>query len=79
MENGSRLVVECKYVGKDGLKEAQGRWREVAGKLRKHLARPEEEGLHEAQYGPWYRTDPAITDYVFCVSSLLGNPQQFHI
>jgi hypothetical protein len=75
-KDGSRLVVECKYIGTDGVSTALSRWREVARNLRTHLAEPEEAAQHEAQYGPWYITDPVITEYIFCVSSELGNQEQ---
>jgi hypothetical protein len=66
-KDGPRCVVECKYVGTDGLAEAQKRWREVADKLRRNLAAAE--GPAEKQYEPWYRTDSPVSEYVFCVSS----------
>jgi hypothetical protein len=71
----TRLVVECKHIGEDGLDAARRRWRgEVASNLRNHLARAE--GATERQYAPWYRKTPAISRYVFCISSLLSNPAQ---
>lgn len=72
----SRLVVECKYVGKDGLDEAQSRWRSVANNLAKHIADPAGPTKFQAQYGPWYRTKPPIGEYLFCVSSVLANQDQ---
>ncbi len=75
-KDGARPVIECKYIGADGLSTARGRWREVARKLRTQLAEPEEAGQHEAQYGPWYEIVPAISEYVLCISSELGNLEQ---
>jgi hypothetical protein len=66
---GSRLVVECKYIGTDGVNAALARWREVAVNLSKNLAKAD--GPLATQYQPWYETRPAITEYVFCVSSEL--------
>lgn len=73
---GRRAVVECKYVGADGLQEARRRWLEVAGHLSQHLSAPGGPTAGQAQYAPWYRTDPPIREYVFCVSSELGNLRQ---
>jgi len=36
---GSRMVVQCKHIGEDGLAEAQKRWRNVAKNLNTHLAK----------------------------------------
>jgi hypothetical protein len=66
-KDGPRCVVECKYVGKDGLEETQRRWREVADKLRRNLSAAE--GPAKKQYEPWYGTDSPVSEYVFCVSS----------
>ncbi|MDQ3011522.1 MAG: ATP-binding protein, partial [Acidobacteriota bacterium] len=73
----SRLVVECKYVGSDGLQPAQTRWNEVADKFRRNLTDPAGPPTTEPQYGPWYKTDPAIGSYLFCVSSIVKNLNQF--
>jgi hypothetical protein len=73
---GARTVVECKFIGKDGLAEAQRRWREVADKLAAHLAAPDGPAKGQAQYGPWYRTEPRIAEFVFCISSELSNQEQ---
>jgi len=75
----SRVVIECKHIGEqlDGLAEAAGRWRKVASNLKSNLASPEGPPKSQPQYGPWYRKDIAIRKYVFCISSILQNPQQF--
>ncbi len=73
---GPRPVVECKYIGADGLAKARGRWLEVARNLGAQLAEPEEAAQHEAQYGPWYESSPPISEYLFCISSELGNLEQ---
>jgi hypothetical protein len=74
--NGRRVVVECKYVGADGLPETRRRWLEVAGHLQKHLSDATGPTHGQAQYAPWYGTDLPIREYVFCVSSELGNLRQ---
>lgn len=74
--DGWRTVVECKYVGADGLQAARQRWLEVAGHLAEHLSDAAGPTRGQAQYGPWYRTNPPIGEYVFCVSSVLGNLEQ---
>jgi hypothetical protein len=73
---GTRTVVECKFIGKDGLEEARRRWRDVAGKLGTHLTTPGGPAKRHKQYGPWYQTDPKIGEYIFCISSILGNLEQ---
>jgi len=75
-EGQTRTVVECKFIGTDGLAQAQRRWRDVARRLATHLADPEGPTKRQAQYGPWYRTDPRITEFVFCISSVLKNQEQ---
>ena len=71
-----RTVVECKHIGEDGLPGAQKRWRTVANHLKTHLADPRGPTRFQSQYGPWYRTDPAIREYLFCISSELGGQEQ---
>jgi len=71
-----RTVVECKHVGVDGPQAATVRWREVATRLRKHLADGAGPTAGQAQYGPWYRLDPPIVEYVFAISSSVGNQHQ---
>jgi len=73
----SRTVVESKYIGKDNLKEAQVAWRNVADKLERHLAEPNGPTSGQAQYRPWYRTDQPISEYIFYISSLLANQDQY--
>ncbi|HZH29194.1 MAG TPA: hypothetical protein VEY11_00250 [Pyrinomonadaceae bacterium] len=72
-----QLVVECKYIGKDNLGEAQQRWRAVAKNLKEHLADPAGPTKGQAQYQPWYNDAPAIKEYIFCVSSTLAHLAQF--
>ncbi|MFL6211386.1 MAG: hypothetical protein ACJ74W_21235 [Pyrinomonadaceae bacterium] len=72
-----RLIVECKYIGEAGLIEAQKRWRTVAGNLSKHIVDPNGPTTGQAQYAPWYRSAPPISEYVFCISSVLGNQANF--
>jgi hypothetical protein len=71
-----RTVIECKYVGQDGFQAASARWREVAARLGEHLTESGGPSPGQSQYEPWYRQDPPITDYIFCVSSSLGNQNQ---
>ena len=71
--DGTRTVVECKHVGGDDMDRVAARWREVADRLRRNLADPAGPPKGQAQYGPWYRTDPAIDTYLFCVSRHLPN------
>ena len=71
---GSRTIVECKYIGKDGLTEAQKRWHTVAHNLDHNLSRFEQ-AVH-AQYRPWYRQEPRIDEYIFCISSILVGQRQ---
>ena len=73
---GDRLVIECKHIGDGGFAEARKRWRQVAAKLETHLADPAGPTKGQAQYGPWYETDPPIQRFVFCISSLLPNLDQ---
>ena len=70
-----RTVIECKYIAEDGPASAARRWGEVAARLRLHLASAGGPTKGQAQYGPWYRRDPRIVEYVFCVSSTIGNQE----
>ncbi|HEX8459721.1 MAG TPA: hypothetical protein VF656_20670 [Pyrinomonadaceae bacterium] len=72
-----RLVVECKYIGKDELGEALKRWESVAKNLATHLADPAGPTPGQAQYKPWYQDSPPISEYIFCVSSKLAHLEQF--
>jgi hypothetical protein len=67
-----RTVIECKFLGEDGLPRALKAWREVAAHLSKNLADPAGPPSGQPQYGPWYRREPGIHEYWFCVSSSLG-------
>jgi len=44
----------------------------VAAHLRDNLADPAGPPPGQPQYRPWYRRDPGISEYRFCVSSSLG-------
>jgi hypothetical protein len=68
-------VVEAKHVGATSSATATNRWREVAKRLRTHLADPDGPTKGQAQYGPWYRRDRPIVEYMFCVSSTIGGQQ----
>jgi hypothetical protein len=72
-----RTVVQCKHIGEDGLAEAQKRWRTVAKNLKTHIADPSSPTTGQAQYGPWYDKSPAITGFIFCLSSTLANQDQY--
>jgi len=74
---GSRTVFQCKHIGEDGLAEAHKRWRDVAKNLKTHLADPSCPTTGQAQYGPWYDKSPAITEFIFCLSSTLANQKQY--
>ena len=70
--NECRHVVECKYIGEDGLDTARKRWAITRDHLRENLAKFCEGRLTERQYLPWTTTSPAIDRYTFCVSCSLG-------
>ncbi len=72
----SRSIFECKYISEGGLEECQSVWRGVAHNLEKHLADSSGPTKGQAQYGPWYRTNPPIREYIFCISSILSNQNQ---
>jgi hypothetical protein len=67
-----RTVIECKFLGEDGLPRALKAWREVAAHLSENLADPAGPPPGQSQYGPWYSREPGIHEYWFCVSSNLG-------
>ena len=69
----SRVVLECKVVGQDELQTARSRWKEVRTRLEKHLADPSGPTKGQSQYGPWYRSDRPIAEYIFAVSCDLSN------
>jgi hypothetical protein len=73
--NQCRHVVECKYIGEDGLDTARKRWVITRDHLREHLTKFCEGRLTEKQYLPWTTISPRIERYSFCVSSLLGIQQ----
>jgi hypothetical protein len=73
---GDRLAIECKHIEADGLADARKRWREVAAKLETHLADPKGPTKGQAQYQPWYETNPPIQRFVFCISASLDNLKQ---
>ncbi len=75
----SRSIFECKYLSEGGLEECQSVWRGVAHNLEKHLADSSGPTKGQAQYGPWYRTNPPIREYIFCTSSILSNQNQIDL
>ena len=74
--SASRIIVECKYSGKDDFKEILSIWKNVASKLEKHLVNSSGPTIGQAQYRPWYRVDLPIREYIFCVSSTISNQDQ---
>jgi hypothetical protein len=70
--NQRRHVVECKYIGEDGLDTARKRWAITRDHLRDNLTKFCEGRLTEKQYLPWTTISPRIDRYTFCVSSSLG-------
>lgn len=72
----SSVFIECKQIAVDGFKAAQSRWKEVAKHLEKHLAHPTQPSRGQRQYSPWYRKESPVTEYLFCVSSMLDNRDQ---
>jgi hypothetical protein len=75
-EAPSRAVGDFKFLSADGIGPARSAWREVAGRLRKHLESPSGPSQGQAQYAPWYRTDNPIQTYHFCLSSRVKNLNQ---
>jgi hypothetical protein len=67
-----RTVIECKFLGEDGLPRALKAWREVAAYLSDNLADSAGPPPGQPQYRPWYCREPGIREYWFCVSSNLG-------
>jgi len=74
--DAQRMVGECKFMEDGDIKAAYKAWAEVYEKLQRHLASPDGPTPGQSQYGPWYRTDPAISEYLFCISSELKNQEQ---
>jgi hypothetical protein len=70
--NQCRHVVECKYIGENGLDTARKRWAITRENLRENLTKFCEGRLTEKQYLPWTTISPRIDRYTFCVSSSLG-------
>ncbi|MEK6262448.1 MAG: hypothetical protein AABP62_27940, partial [Planctomycetota bacterium] len=66
-------MVECKLIGDDVVAVIKTRWGEVAIHLEKNLASADGPPVGQSQYVPWYRTDPVISEYVFCISASLKN------
>lgn len=69
----ARTVFECKLVGEDSYRRVEQAWQEVARLLERHLANPAGPTPGQAQYGPWYRTDPPIARYVLVTSAEIAN------
>ena len=75
--DSSRVVGETKKIGdEDVLASSQQEWRLVNQRLQKHLADPAGPTKGQSQYRPWYCADPAICEYLFCVSGRLANQSQ---
>lgn len=73
--HSQRTIFECKYIGEDGKETAQKRWKEVEKNLLNNRSNPEKPP--QKQYAPWFTKDPIIAEYVFCVSSRIGNQENF--
>src|SRR6267142_137728 len=74
--DGLNIFVECKYIGADGLRAAQRRWREVAKRLGNHLVDASHPSVGQRQYAPWYGKENPVSEYLFCISSILANQDQ---
>lgn len=67
-----KLVVESKHVSSEEYATAKQKWREIESKLLRNLASPKGPPRGQPQFGPWYRQDPPISQYIFC-SNVCGN------
>jgi hypothetical protein len=66
-EGSNHAVIETKYIGReDTLHAAQREWRAIAKHLGNHLVDPQGPTKSQAQYRPWYSTEPTISEYGFC-------------
>jgi hypothetical protein len=74
--DATETVFECKTAEEDGRDAAFRIWRGVSEKLDRNLATPERPPAGQGQFLPWYRTDPPVSEYVFCLSSVLANENQ---
>ncbi len=61
-KENTRTVVECKYISSDRFIDVHSAWKSVADKLNKHLTSSNGPPKGQAQYGPWYRTNPTINE-----------------
>lgn len=76
--DASSIFAECKYITADGLAAAKDRWKEVARRLESHISHPSHPTLGQRQYSPWYHSDFPVTEYLFCISSILANQDQLN-
>jgi len=73
--DNARTIIECKAIGEDGIQQSQQRWRKVARHLQTNLQEPAGPPSGQPQYGPWYRREVPIREYIFCSSSKLGGQE----
>jgi hypothetical protein len=70
-ETGKRVFFECKYTDGDGDQETLMRiWKKTQSTLERNLV---DEDRAQSQYRPWFRQDPPVGKYLFCVSVSLAN------
>ncbi len=67
--DGVRTVYEGKASEDAKFERAERAWREGITKLRKYLEPPDAPPKGSGQYKPWYRRDPAIGHYRFCINA----------
>lgn len=70
-----RIVGECKVVGKDTSDAVEAPWKEIEDVLQRNIGTGDRPKTGQKQYGPWFRTDPAIERYLYCVSADLRNQE----
>ena len=70
-DDGERIVVECKFIGRNARDEPKDRWREVFNNLERNLPKSLGGGGENSPYRPWLDTSRAITEYWFCTSACL--------
>ena len=66
---GVRAVYEAKALEDASFRRAEAAWRDVIKHLRDNLKPPDAPPKGRAQYKPWYRKDPAIRHYRFCINA----------
>ena len=78
--DGNRcLVGDCKFMEDGDFDTAQREWKKVEAKLREHLASPVGPTIGQAQYRPWYCSDPVIDTFFYCINFNLTNLNQVTI